>query len=248
IVFGVRIGACGLSLITLWMVSRRRNTPVFILNIICLVLLIIHSGLYLQYLLGNYGSVSNYLTHFYLNISLLEMNTSVAANIIQYLIIISVKASLVFQCRVVFADWQLASNIVTGALLMVCIPSIGFWTVSTVWNSQQILDASKQDNPMLLRYNWVPITAQLFYASIITVSCLVFNSKLLFAIRKRRVLGLKQFGALQIIFTVGCQTMIVPTVLSFINFALPESSPYGISALTSMFVVISLPLSAMWAS
>jgi pheromone alpha factor receptor len=38
----------------------------------------------------------------------------------------------------------------------------------------------------------------------------VFCTKLGLAIRSRRSLGLKQFGAMQIIFIMGCQTLTIP--------------------------------------
>lgn len=61
--------------------------------------------------------------------------------------------------------------------------------------------------------NYTQITwtiSKILFAFNICFFTSIFNFKLWIAIRRREALGLPSFGPLQIIFIMGCQTMIVP--------------------------------------
>lgn len=100
--FGVRCGAAALTLIVMWMTSRSRKTPIFIINQVSLFLIILHSALYFKYLLSNYSSVTYALTGFPQFISRGDVHVYGATNIIQVLLVASIETSLVFQIKVIF--------------------------------------------------------------------------------------------------------------------------------------------------
>ncbi|KOH50927.1 STE2p Receptor for alpha-factor pheromone [Saccharomyces cerevisiae] len=95
IMFGVRCGAAALTLIVMWMTSRSRKTPIFIINQVSLFLIILHSALYFKYLLSNYSSVTYALTGFPQFISRGDVHVYGATNIIQVLLVASIETSLV---------------------------------------------------------------------------------------------------------------------------------------------------------
>ncbi|KMU88355.1 pheromone receptor PREB [Coccidioides immitis H538.4] len=81
----------------------------------------------------------------------------------------------------------------------------------------------------------------------------IFVAKLGFAIHARRTLGLTGFGAMQVMFIMSCQSMIVPARRLTHDLAIFSILHHFIDAaemapLVLTLVTLSLPLSSMWAA
>ena len=111
----------------------------------------------------------------------------------------------------------------------------------TVQNSQAVLAAEDSSSTIWLQKASIyTITASIVFFSF------VFAAQLAFALyRRRRTLGMQQFGPMEIIFIMCCQTLIIPAIFAILqNFTdVPE---LGSQVLT--VTAIFLPLSSMWAA
>ncbi|ODQ79021.1 hypothetical protein BABINDRAFT_26620, partial [Babjeviella inositovora NRRL Y-12698] len=244
--YGARVGAGGMAFVVLWLVSKNRKTPIFILNQLSLLCFLVQSVLYIAYLLGGSANMTAVFTGYIQN-STTQFNITAASNVFQVLLIAFIEASLVFQVRMIFRsnNNQLAARILMGTCgllglttvvfyLVACIRSISitFGSNAGVWGSMS---------------KWIVNTPIILFASSVNVMSLVLVVKLLLAIRTRRYLGLKQLDSLHILFIMSGQTMIIPSVITIVDYARSNLS-FILSPLGTFIVVLSLPLSAMWAS
>lgn len=246
IVFGTRIGAAGISIIILWMISKNRKTPIFLINQVSLFLILLHSSLYLAYLMRNFGSIAFALTWFPQLVSQNDLRIYAATDIAQVLLVASVEISLIFQIRVIFKSDNfkrlgplfIALSIATGAA------TIGMWLYTAV---KSIIAVYK--NPLNEAANVALNVSIILLASSVNFMTLLLVIKLIIAIKSRRFLGLKQFNTFHILLIMSTQTLIIPSVLFVLSYALDDAQ--GTQTLTSvaiLLVVLSLPLSSMWAT
>ena len=96
----------------------------------------------------------------------------------------------------------------------------------------------------------------------IGISCLLFLHKLFIAIRLRKRMGYKNFGPLQVLFIMFAQCLVIPgkylsrdckkswqcgvVIIYVLDFTV--SKIHFLGQLAQTFLVVSLPLSALWAS
>ncbi|ODV91497.1 hypothetical protein CANCADRAFT_21396 [Tortispora caseinolytica NRRL Y-17796] len=240
--FASQIGAGILMAIVILFKIRNKFSLVFFLNELALVLLIIHCSLWLAYLTSNYTTFGVATAEYYEAITTSDKATSIASSVMQYLLVLTVLLSLLFQARVVFAGSKKLQVQVTSLMAAMAVVVMAFWTYALVRNIQSILSLLDSDE-----HAWYWLTASSLYAAAIFLFSLIFCAKLFFAIRQRRVLGLRQFSAMHILFIMSLQTMIIPAILTIIDVAAPLTEA-GSRSLTSLFVCLSLPLSALWAS
>ncbi|CCH43013.1 putative membrane protein [Wickerhamomyces ciferrii] len=245
-IFSTRIGAGGLAMIVLFLTSSNRKTPVFILNQLSLLFMVIHSGLYLAYLLGGYTSVTFYFTAIQEGIITDNtLNVSAAANIFQALLILTIEASMVFQIRTIF-NHPNGKNVgwsVTGISFLTALATVGI----TFYNSISLIvkmfkGESTEDNSKAHDAQIILFACSINFMSLILVT------KLIMAIRSRRYLGLKQFDSFHILLIMSSQTMIIPSILTIFSYALNAFKIVALPASAVMLVALSLPLSSMWAA
>lgn len=243
-VYSVRIGAGSVFLVCFLLFSRRYRSPVFWLNLASLVLLLLHSILYLVFLLGPFNSMSTNFTGSYHNVTYGDLATQVAGSIFQTLITVFVLCSLLFQSWNLFADWPRFQWIASGLLaVLVATPVV----VLRVWLT--VLTARAVYDPIALAMvesdAWLIDAVNPAFAAAISIFTLLLATKLLLAIRRRRKLGLTNFDPMRIVFIVMVQTMIIPAIFSILQSVLPGNAP--LSAITTMLVVVFLPFSSVWA-
>lgn len=244
--FGVRAGASAVVSIILFLLTARRHTPVYIFNQTSLVLFFAQSTLFLVNTFSPFGALSTVFTNSYASVTGINVNVSVATSVFQLLFIISIQCSLFFQARAVFPRNSHAQVLVTVILGLMSVATI---IIYTLYIAQNCRLAANPVGPTLFKGRFgykLPSISQIMFAASISLCTLIFVGKLFFAIRTRSVLGLKQFGPMQIVCIMGTQSMIVPAVLTVISFT--ESGTTPIYSMASFTVVISLPLSAMWAA
>ncbi|RPB03746.1 hypothetical protein L873DRAFT_1669266 [Choiromyces venosus 120613-1] len=240
VVFASQIGACALLLVVMAMLSKpdKRRAPLFFLNFFSLVLVIIRSVLQILYFVGPWAETYNYVAYYYEDIPYSDKLISVWAGVIQLLLNICILLSLIMQVRVVYATTPKLNTIMTLISCVLASISIGFFFTVIVQISEAILHG--------VGYNgWVYKAHRGIFSATIAFFSFIFIFKLALAIRRRKMLGLQRFGPLQVIFIMGCQTMIVPAIFATLENGVGFE---GMSSLTATLVVLSLPLSSMWAA
>lgn len=242
IVFGVCLGSAIITFIVMWLVSKSKNTPIFILNQISLVLIIIHSSFYLKYLFSYPSSVVYYFTQFQQPFTVYDRHISAAADMFKMLLVTTIECSLVFQVRIMFASDNFKR---LGNILLTLSICIGLSTSAVFLASVSMLIKES--------YTGIPTKGQKFYnianilfASSINFMTFILMIKLIWAIRARRFLGLRQFDSFHILLIMTCHSMIIPSILTILAYALHSGADVLVS-LSTLFVVLSLPLSAIWA-
>lgn len=246
ILFGTRIGAAGLAIIVLWMITKNRKTPIFVINQVSLSFLFLHSVLYIGYLFRHYASIIYNLTMFTDFVPRSDVYLYGAINIFQVLLVISIEVSLTYQIRVIFKSDNYKR---IGRVLMVI--SIVLAVVTAV---MYLVTAIKSMITIYSDISGNPDTV-LFNVSTILLSCsvnfmtLILTSKLLLAIRSRRFLGLKQFDSFHILMIMSCQTLILPSIFFILAYALNKNQGTDtLASVATLLVTLSLPLSSMWAT
>ncbi|KAK7516452.1 mating-type alpha-pheromone receptor PreB [Phyllosticta citriasiana] len=239
--YATQIGASIILLAILLVLTKheKRRSPIFIFNTLSLILNILRTVFSCLYFTGAWWDPYSYFSGDYSNITDVDIADSVAATILTLALVICIEISLVLQVRVVcvtIPKTQRYALVVLSSLFALTAVAIRF--VATVLNVQAIMGIFTT-GPDFANASNITITISICFFS------LVFVGKLAHAIRNRRRLGLKQFGPMQIIFVMGCNTMVIPAIFSILQYF--TSAPMlGSQALT--LVAIFLPLSAIWAS
>lgn len=245
IILGVRIGAAGLAILSLFIVSRKKTSPVFILNQACLLLIIIHSALYISYLLGNYGSLSFIFTNFEELITVTNVNISIVTNCFQLLLVTCVEGSLVFQVYTIFKDPNRKNyrNLFTSISILIASSVVILYLYNTI-KFGTILQEDRIGSYTSKALNAQPI----LFASSVNFMSVLLVGKLAFAIRARRYLGLKQFDGFHILLIMTTQSLVIPSIILIVNYAVSSVTMLSLPLIAQLLIVLSLPLSSMWAA
>ncbi|KAL3229812.1 Pheromone alpha factor receptor [Nakaseomyces bracarensis] len=245
IIYGVRCGAAMMTSIIMWLISSSRKTPIFIVNQISLILVVIHSSFNMKYALSNYSSMTFQMTGF--PQVLTKNNTHVygAASIFQVMLVASIEISLVFQVRVILLT-EKVGYIGNPIFIFCCI----FGITTTVMYLATTIKA------MIAFYSGTLYVKAVYFnvstillASSINIMTIILIVKLVFAVRSRRYLGLKQFDAFHILLIISCHSLMVPSILYIVAYSTNGSiSTDTIISVANLLVVLSLPLSSMWAT
>lgn len=258
--YGAQTGASIILLVVLLLLTKpdKRTSPIFIVNASSLALNIIRNVLQCLYFTGPFTEAYAVFSGDYSQVHTGDYATSVTGTVCNLLVLICVEISLCLQTRVVCVTLrQIYRRIIFTASLVVALLAIAFRLALCIENSIYIVQA-KVEGPLYRLASATNITETI---SICWFSA-VFVSKLAFALNERRKLGLVQFGPMQIIFIMGCQTLIIPgqrdtiqgpiielTVILALFSALQYAvSNPALSSNTLTCVAIFLPLSSLWAS
>ncbi|CUS25089.1 LAQU0S26e00782g1_1 [Lachancea quebecensis] len=246
ILFGTRIGTSILTIITLYMVSKNRRTPIFISNFVSLFFVGLHSALYLGYLTTPFASLTFNMTLFPDLIPRSNLHLFAATNVIQVLLVAAVEASLILQVRIIFHSNTLkpvGRTLVALSTVLATATTVLF-LVSAVKSIKSVY-ADVLAVQETLYFN----LATIMLATSVNFMTLLLTVKLVLAIRSRRFLGLKQFDSFHILLIMSFQTMIFPSLLLILSYALNgKKGTDTLSTLATLLVTLSLPLSSMWAT
>lgn len=243
IVFGVCLGSSIITFIVMWLVSKNRKTPIFILNQISLVLIIIHSSFYLKYLFSYPSSIVYYLTEFQQPFTAYDRHISAAADMFKMLLVTTIEFSLVFQVRIMFAsdNFKRLGNILLASSIVIGLATSAVFLASV----SMLIKESYTGIPT--RGEKIYNISNILFASSINFMTFILMIKLVWAIRARRFLGLKQFDSFHILLIMTCHSMVIPSILTILAYALHSNADVLVS-LSTLLVVLSLPLSAIWAA
>lgn len=206
--YGAQIGASIILLVVLLLLTKpdKRASSLFIVNVLSLALNVIRNVLQGVYFTGPFTETYAVFSGDFSRVHTGDYATSVTGTVLNVLVLICVEISLCLQTRVVCVTLrQLYRRIIFAASIVIAVLAIGFRLALCIENSIYIVQANV-DVPL---QNMVRATAVTETISICWFSA-VFVTKLAFALYQRRKLGLVQFGPMQIIFIMGCQTLIIP--------------------------------------
>ena len=258
--YGAQTGASITLLIVLLLLTKpdKRASPIFIVNVSSLVLNIIRNVLQCLYFTGPFTETYAVFSGDFSRVHIGDYATSVAATVFTLLVLVCVEISLCLQTRVVCVTLrQLYRRTIFAASVMIALVAIALRLALCIENVMDIVQAKVEGSlHQLASATTITETISICWFSA------VFVAKLGFALNERRKLGLVQFGPMQIIFIMGCQTLIVPgqqdsiqspnlqltsisALFSTLQYAVSNPALYS-NALTC--VAIFLPLSSLWAS
>lgn len=216
IIYGIQLGVSGLLLVVLMLMTKRdkRRSAVFILNSLALLLLLTRNILACTELHGIFYNYYNWQLHYYPTGERLRsaQNISIAAELFNFLIDAAIYSSLLLQVHIVCCTiGRTVKMAIIGIAGAVALMTLGVRLFLAVFNIEYsilgINDLTVKRNAYLTHIASINnivtvVTIALFSA--------IFVTKLAFAIHMRRKLNMKQFGPMQIIFVMGCQTLFVP--------------------------------------
>ncbi|CAN6636009.1 hypothetical protein TRVA0_015S01860 [Trichomonascus vanleenenianus] len=242
VVAGVRFGAAVVAMIVSFLFTQERKQPAFILNQISLILVLCQTAFQMVYLMTSLAGPVNIVTQSYPGLDR-ALRISATANVFQMLIIPSVLASLVFQTVCLYKQHAKLRFIVPGAIGLLSLVTTGFWLTYLVSLNISYYTPA---NSVLYSHPWIVYASRVLFCSTVTVFSVLSLCKLFLTIRRRRRLGLKQFGPFQILFITSFQTMLIPTAFTFGEIARGDGAIY-LSSISVLVVVVFLPLSSLWA-
>lgn len=209
--YGSSIGASIVMLAVLLILTNpeKRRTAVFILNCITLALNAIQRLLQCLYFTSSFYNPYAYFSGDYSRVPQHSISISVAGVVLQTIQIMCLEASLILQVRAVCVTmariWQ---SVILGISILIALVVVGFRMAVMVLNSEYIVAIYS-----FADYQWLAATSLYTLTGSICFFSAIFTGKLFVALKQRRKLGLKKFGPMQIIFIMGCQTLIIPGML-----------------------------------
>ncbi|WPH02322.1 Hypothetical protein R9X50_00518500 [Acrodontium crateriforme] len=252
IIYGIQIGLCVLLLLVLLLMTKpdKRRSLVFVLNSLVLLFMVFRNTLPCAQLRDIFYNYYNWQLHWYPEGPSLKsaQGLSMATEIISLLVNITIHASLVLQVNIVCGTISREKRfLVFGLCSILALTTCSVRLALAVVNSKYlILGIRTTTIAEQSLVNRVGSASNILSVTSIALYSLIFNVKLAFAIHTRRTLNMKQFGPMQIIFVMGCQTMIIPLIFAALAYYLPWGSQ--INSFVPTIVAIFLPLSGMWAS
>lgn len=208
IVFAAQLGGSLVLLIALLLLSKpeKRDSPIFILNVLSLSINFILTLLNCLYFTGAFTEIAAILLHDYSRVPQSEYAKSITMTILSLLLLLCAEASLVLQVRVVCVTLRrIHRQVLFVVSVLVVLMAAGFRLALCIENSRYIL-ASAYATDLI----WLQSATNITTSISVCWFCAVFVGKLAFALSERRKLGLRKFGPLQVIFIMGIQTFIVP--------------------------------------
>lgn len=248
VMLAVTIGGGIIVAILVLLQAFKRVTPVNVLSLCALFSLIIHSGFSLNFYLSGWNTVASQFAGTYAQVTLNDLNVTVAASMAQAFLITFIELNLGLQLFIVLQTRPLWRYLITAAVFSIAsLPVIVIvFTYSAVSAHQNIVPESFDE--LTAKYHKLFKAENPIFAASVCVYAIILTAKLGVSLKRRRDLGLKQFDAFQIIFIMTAQTLVIPAIFTILAFALPDGSFNAMVILTPFLVVISLPLSSMWAS
>lgn len=232
----------------------------FYLNSLILLIGIIRSGCYLNYNLGPLNSLSFVFTGWYDGSSFISSDVTNGFKCILYAL---VEISLGFQVYVMFKTsnlkiWGIMASLLSiGLGLIVVAFQINLTILSHIRFSRAIsTNRSEEESSSSLSSDsvgyvinsiWMDLPTILFSISINIMTILLIG-KLIFAIRTRRYLGLKQFDSFHILLIGFSQTLIIPSIILVVHyFYLSQNKDSLLQQISLLLIILMLPLSSLWA-
>ncbi|KAL9086866.1 MAG: hypothetical protein Q9159_003954 [Coniocarpon cinnabarinum] len=243
--YASQIGASFILLICLLLTARpdKRTSAIFILNTLALFFNFIRSICQCVYFTGQFYEFYTYFSGDYSLVPQGQYGASVAAIVFTLVVLICAEGSLALQVRCLVNSPTVPApqrRVITALGAIFVVVALGFRLALCIENSKAVMSAESFEYGI-----WLEKTSTYTIMASIIFFSVIFVGKLAVALRRRRnTLGLQNFGPTEIVFIMGCQTMIIPAIFAILqNFT--EAPELGTQTLT--LTVIFLPLSSLWA-
>lgn len=214
IVFATQLGASGVLLLVLLLMTTasKRRSAAFVFNMLALTCNVIRCAIQCVELTGPLLDFVLVIMQVY-TIEGIDnaVRMSIAGAVMTTFVFVFIQMALVTQVWVIcLATQKLHRAGILGFCGAVSALAIGFRMNLMVINCRNTshLDATTIEDQQA--QDWAQSTSNIMAIVSICTFSSVFCTKLALAIRSRRNMGLKQFGAMQIIFIMGCQTLSIP--------------------------------------
>ncbi|WEW58377.1 pheromone alpha factor receptor [Emydomyces testavorans] len=246
ITYGSQLGASLTLMIVMLLLTPadKRRSPVFHLNTVALLLNFGRILTLCIYYTTGWSDIYAILASDFSRISLGDYVNSVIGTVLTTLLLICIEISLLFQSHVLCSTIRDMHRrlllCVSGLLVLV---TVGFRLVQTVENCKAIMGLYGFG-----QFIWLQNVTNILTTLSVCYFSAIFVAKLGFAIHARRRLGLTGFGAMQVIFIMSCQTMVVPGNVAIFSILQYFVKAAEMSPLVLTLVALSLPLSSMWAA
>ncbi|KAK0515681.1 hypothetical protein JMJ35_001715 [Cladonia borealis] len=243
ITYGAEIGASIVLFIVLLLLTKRdkRTSVIFIINALALLLNIIRMVCASIYFTGPFIETYAYFSQDFSQVHAKDKAVSVVSATLTALMLLFVETSLCLQARVVCITLRpIYRNAIFLISILIALVAVGFRFALCIENNILIVQEAAEES-----LNWLANATDIATTTSICCFCAVFVTKLGFALYQRKKLGLVQFGPMQILFIMGCQTLVIPAIFGILEFCV--SSP-NISSNVLTSTAIFLPLSSLWAS
>lgn len=209
----VQIGAAVVLLAAIFLMTKpeKRRSSVFILNIISLFLVVVRGTFQIATVTGPFYEWWRWKTHVYFDLGNAKA-VSACGEMSSLLLTIAILASLYVQVRIVCCNLSDARRyIINTANAIVIAAAVAMRLATTVMNIRHnVVDLSGTDFVAFIMMGKFASAANITLVLSIAFSTVIFTTKLASAIVSRRSMGITQFGPMQIIFIMGCQTMFTP--------------------------------------
>lgn len=240
--YGTQLGASIVLFVLLLLLthSDKRGSAVFILNGVALMFNILRLLFELIHFTTGFEKVYPFFSGDYSAVKPSAYGISIVSVVFQTLLVICIMTSLVMQVHVVCATLRRRyRRPLLGLSIIMAIVPIGFRMGFMVENCIAIVKVAYMTDIW-----WLESATNIVITISICFFCAVFVTKLGYAIRQRRRLGVRDFGPMKVIFVCGCQTMTIPALFAILQYF---SSVPELSSNVLTLVTISLPLSSIWA-
>jgi len=245
---GSQVGAATLLLACLVMTTKaeKRRSAIFMLNVLALVLVVargVFDGINYQ---GPFLDWYRVELQYYAGAAHAKA-ISICAGVADIALVAVLQVSLVLQIRIVCCTldhWRhLVNSVSMLTALLVIASRLAFGIVEARWN---ILGVEHETAAQWQRLNELASAVNIVFVIGIAVPASIFCAKLLFAIQRRRSMGITCFGPMQIVLIMGFQNMLLPFVILIITYwGVPNAQ---MQTFGPPIVALCLPLSAMWAA
>lgn len=221
--------------------KENRTSTVFVLNVLALAFNIMRLLCQILHYTTNFEEIYPYFTYDYSSVDRGSYAISIIAVTTETLLIVCIEISLVLQVGVVFSTTKrIYRNALLSVVTVVALVPIGFRLAYMIASINEIITL----RPWTAYLTWLQYAALLTITISICLFSAIFVAKLGYAMKHQKRLGIRDFGPVKVIFIFGCQTLIIPAVITILQFHI-DVPEFGSNALT--LVTIDLPLSSLWA-
>ena len=206
--YGSGFGASLMLFLVLILMTKpdRRKSFVFVLNTTCVLLNAIRCLLFCAWVTGNFYNPYSVLAQDWSHITQGDFGTQITTNVLGILVNALIFASLSLQVWIACVTTPaLQRNIIMAVTTIMASVSFGYRIAAVYYNVKLTLAYQDEDSIEQL----VSVSNVLQAVAIWLYSC-VFTFKLGCAIMQRRRLNMPQFRPMQVVFIMGCQTMLIP--------------------------------------
>ncbi|KAK6526234.1 Proteasome subunit beta type-5 [Orbilia ellipsospora] len=241
-IFSVQIGAAVVIIFVMLCITHadKRKTPVFIVNLVNLLLVAVRGILFDDYFMGPLARTYTTFAWDTSDVPTSALIKSIISSILSLLLMIGTQISLLLQIRICYA-----LNPRSRTRILVTCGSIG--ALATVaYLSLGIYAIKLQEKPPDIRITkWAkPLVNSLVALSIVVYSGM-FSWRMFQSVRNRRRMGFTGLGSLESLLISGFQCLVFPAIFcvieNFVKFG-------GSASLAQATVAFLLPISHLWAT